>query len=103
MTDAIHTFEGLKQAYLRYFDSPYDLRFDELVEERRRVLDRDGVLYREPLIEPQPPYAGSGFQNVAQVARSTLAGIAGWTPQLIDDFATLALNGLFSRATGRQS
>lgn len=95
MTDAIRTFEGLKQAYLRYFDSPYDLRFDELVEERRRILDRDGVLYREPLIEPQPPYAGSGFQDVAQVASSALAGIAGWTPQLIDDFSTLALNGLF--------
>src|SRR5262249_59862193 len=24
MTDPIQTFEGLKQAYLRYFDSPYD-------------------------------------------------------------------------------
>ena len=33
--------------------------------------------------------------DVAQVASSTLAGIAGWTPQLIDDFSTLALNGLF--------
>jgi DEAD/DEAH box helicase domain-containing protein len=33
MTDAIRTFEALKQAYLRYFDSPYDLRFEELVED----------------------------------------------------------------------
>jgi DEAD/DEAH box helicase domain-containing protein len=78
MTDAIRTFEALKQAYLRYFDSPYDLRFEELVEERRRILDRDGVLYREPLIEPQPPYAGSGFPDVAAAASSTLAGTAGW-------------------------
>ena len=32
MTDAVRIFEGLKEAYLRYFDSPFDLRFDELVE-----------------------------------------------------------------------
>jgi hypothetical protein len=26
MTDPIHTFDSLKSAYLRYFDSPFDLR-----------------------------------------------------------------------------
>ena len=41
MTDPIQTFESLKSAYLRYFDSPYDLRFEELVQARRRLLDRD--------------------------------------------------------------
>jgi hypothetical protein len=40
-----------KSSYLRYFDSPFDLRFEDLVQARRRLLDRDGVLYREPLIE----------------------------------------------------
>ena len=60
MTNPIDTFESLKSAYLRYFDSPFDLRFEEVVQARRRLLDRDGVLYREPLVEPQPPYSGSG-------------------------------------------
>lgn len=94
MTDAIRTFDGLRQAYLRYFDSPFDLRFDELVEERRRILDRDGVLYREPLIEPQPPYAGSGFV-IGQAIPAILAGADGWTSQLLDDLAGLAASGLF--------
>ena len=68
MTDPIHTFDSLKSAYLRYFDSPFDLRFEELVQARRRLLDRDGVLYREPLIEPQPALRRSGHDVRAATA-----------------------------------
>ena len=60
MSDPIRTFDNLKSAYLRYFDSAFDLRFEEIVRARAHLLDRDGVLYRESLVEPQPPYAGSG-------------------------------------------
>ena len=49
MSNPIDTFNSLKSAYLRYFDSPFDLRFEDLVQARRQLLDRDGVLYREPL------------------------------------------------------
>ena len=42
------------------------------------LLDRDGVLYREPLIEPQPPYAGSGH-DVRSAVSSVLSGAPGWT------------------------
>src|SRR5438552_4564 len=41
MTDPIRTFSSLKDAYFRYFDSPFDLRFEELVQSRRALLDRD--------------------------------------------------------------
>ena len=79
MTDPIHTFDSLKSAYLRYFDSPFDLRFEDLVQARRRLLDRDGVLYREPLIEPQPGYVLSGH-DVRAATASVLGGVAGWSP-----------------------
>jgi DEAD/DEAH box helicase domain-containing protein len=60
MTTPISLFDQLRQTYLRYLDSPFDLRYEPLVAERRAMLDRDGRLYREPLIEPVPPYISSG-------------------------------------------
>jgi hypothetical protein len=52
VTNPIELFENLRDTYLRYLDSPYDLRYADLVAERRTLLDVDGRLYREPLIEP---------------------------------------------------
>ncbi|RUU72036.1 DEAD/DEAH box helicase [Mesorhizobium sp. M2C.T.Ca.TU.009.01.2.1] len=94
MSNPIDTFNSLKSAYLRYFDSPFDLRFEDLVQARRRLLDRDGVLYREPLIEPQPGYVLSGHDVRAAVS-DVLAGASGWSPQAIGDLAGLAEEGLF--------
>jgi len=94
MTDPIQTFNSLKDAYLRYFDSPFDLRFEELVQSRRALLDRDGVLYRHALVEPQPPYAGSG-RDVRSAVASVLGGHAGWPPNAIADLADFAELGLF--------
>ena len=94
MTDAMAVFRGLKQAYLRYFESPFDLRFDELVEDRRRLLDRDSVLYRDPLIEPQPPYIGSG-RDIVSASAAALGGAPGWSPQAVADLGQFASNGLF--------
>ena len=94
MTDLTQTFQSLKDAYLRYFDSPFDLRFEELVQARRRLLDRDGVLYREPLVEPQPPYAVSGH-DVRSAVSAVLSGAVGWPASVVDDLAGIAEQGLF--------
>jgi ATP-dependent helicase YprA (DUF1998 family) len=99
MSDPIQTFQSLKDAYLRYFDSPFDLRFEDLVRARRRLLDRDGVLYREPLVEPQPPYAGSG-QDVRSAVSSVLGTAADWTAPVIADLAGIAEQGLFMPRAG---
>lgn len=88
----IVTFENLRDIYFRYLDSPFDLRYPDLVAERRQLLDVDGRLYRRPLIEPVPAYQSSG-QTFAQAAASILA--ASWTPASIAQLAGFASQGLF--------
>lgn len=59
MNDPFRTFNELREAYLRYLDSPFRLRYPALMEERRSLLDQDRQLYREPLFEPIVPYESS--------------------------------------------
>lgn len=92
MSNPIEIFENLRDTYLRYLDGPFDLRYPDLVAERRRLLDADGRLYREPLIEPVPAYRSSG-QTFQQVAASLLAG--SWSSAEISDVVSFISQGLF--------
>ncbi len=65
MNDPFRAFDQLRQAYLRYLDSPFRVRYPALLDERRDLLDRDRQLYRAPLFEPVAPYVSSG-RTVAQ-------------------------------------
>ena len=67
MDNPFGIFEAIKRSYLRYLDSPFRLRYQALLDERRALLDRDGQLYREPLYEPIAPYRFSG-RNVIEAA-----------------------------------
>src|SRR5882672_3841452 len=92
MSNPIALFEDLREMYLRYLDSPFDLRYPDLVTERRALLDVDGRLYRQPLIEPVPAYATSG-QVFAEVAEAALGPI--WPGPLIADLTAFVSQGLF--------
>jgi DEAD/DEAH box helicase domain-containing protein len=48
--------DDLRAAYLRYFDTAFWLRDEELLEERRRLLEAPGTLLSECLLEPVLPY-----------------------------------------------
>ena len=61
MNDPFATFENIREAFLRYLDSPFRLRYPALMEQRRLLLDNDRQLYREPLFEPIAPYESSGL------------------------------------------
>lgn len=85
MDAPFRVFDQIRLAYLRYLDSPFRLRYAALRQERRELLDRDRQLFREPLIEPIPPYQSSGH-TVSQAC--TELGIS-------DDVADFITRGLF--------
>ncbi len=85
-------FQSLREMYLRYLDSPFDLRYPELVQERDQMVAADGRIYREPLIEPLAPYQTCG-QTFPQVAQTLLAGQ--WSQAEIDDLANFVSLDLF--------
>lgn len=68
MNDPFATFEHIREAFLRYLDSPFRLRYPALMEERRALFDQDRQLYREPLFEPIVPYASSALSIHAACA-----------------------------------
>ena len=76
MSNPIALFEDLRDMYLRYLDSPFDLRYPDLVAERRALLNVDGRLFRQPLIEPIPAYQSSN-QTFDAIAHARLGN--SWT------------------------
>jgi DEAD/DEAH box helicase domain-containing protein len=86
MDNPFKIFDEIRSAYLRYLDSPFRLRYDALMKERRALLDKDRQLYREPLIEPVTPYEPSAF-TIAAACRKL--GIP-------SDAADFIAQGLFS-------
>ncbi len=65
MDNPFRIFDEIRKAYLRYLDSPFRVRYDALLSERRELLDRDRQLYRLPLFEPLVPSESSDL-TVAQ-------------------------------------
>lgn len=61
MNDPFKIFDSIRQTYLRYLESKFRVRYEALMSERRAMLDQDGQLWREPLLEPIAPYLPSGF------------------------------------------
>lgn len=92
MSNPLALFEDLRDTYLRYLDSPFDLRYPDLVAERRALLDSDGRLYRRPLIEPVPAYQLSG-ETFAQSAQALLGQV--WPQQTVADLTAFVSQGLF--------
>ena len=91
----IRLFEDIRDMYLRYLDSPFDLRYEDLTRERKNLLDQDGRIYRHPLIEPVPAYRTSG-ESFGQAAQALLSG--NWQASEVADVAAFVDQGLFPSA-----
>lgn len=68
--DVTGTFERLREAYFRYYDTPFGLVDKRLQRERRELFDRDNGVYRRPLIELRPEYVTAPRNLAESVAAS---------------------------------
>ncbi len=92
MNNPISLFGKLRDLYLRYLDSPFDLRYADLVRERRALLDRDGYLWREPLVEPIAVYPSCGHDFRSMVHEVLDRS---WNSRVIDELADFVYCGAF--------
>src|SRR5260370_12166412 len=92
MNNPLALFRNLREMYLRYLDSPFDLRNADLSRERRDMLERDGRLWREPLFEPVPHYPLCG-QTFSSMVRNLLG--TAWNSSLLDDLGQFVGTALF--------
>lgn len=66
----VGTFERLRDAFFRYYDTPFGLSDRRLQQERRELLDRDGGIYRRPMVELRPEYVSAGQRLAESVRRA---------------------------------
>jgi ATP-dependent helicase YprA (DUF1998 family) len=91
MIDPIGSFDSIKDHFLRYVNTAFGIRFDSESREREDLLNRDGVFFRQPWVEPLPEYQSSNV-NVAKLSAEHLSGL----PQhALGIFKELVGKGLF--------
>ena len=69
MTVTLHPltmYDSLREVYLSYYDTAFRIREESIQAERRHLLNENGVLFTEPLLEPVADYRSS--HTVGQVA-----------------------------------
>lgn len=92
MKNPVVVFNYLREMYLRYVDSPFDLRYPDLVQERKQIIDQDGRIYRHPLIEAVPAYRKSK-EVFSKIFHASLDPM--WPDTVINDLADFVSLGLF--------
>jgi ATP-dependent helicase YprA (DUF1998 family) len=58
--DALNVFETLNDYFFRYYATPFAVSDEGVERERDRLLNRDGVVWREPWIEPLREFQSAG-------------------------------------------
>lgn len=77
--EPINIYRAIKEGYLRYYDTAFWLRDVAIRAERRHLLERDGVVFTDPLLEPILPYeTGPTIEDACDQV-----GIIGDTPDVL--------------------
>ena len=91
MIDPIGSFDSIKDHFLRYVQTAFGIRFDAESREREDLLNRDGVFFRQPWVEPLPEYQSSKV-IVAKLSEDHLPSLP---KSALDIFKELVGKGLF--------
>ena len=83
---------SIRAGYLRYFETAFWLRDPKLRAERRQLVERDGVVFTDPLLEPVLPYEtgatiGDTCDKIgleAEEADSLARMLLSWPPKVND-------------------
>ncbi len=60
-------YQRLREAYLRYYDTAFWVRNKAIRDERRHLLEADGAIFQEPLLEPTLPFRqGASLADVCK-------------------------------------
>ena len=94
MSQPRDVYQQLAEAYLRYYDTAFWVRTPQVRAERRALLGAEGVITREPLLEPVLPYPSA--EALAEVADR-----AGLSREVADRLAAMLFPGLASGADFR--
>jgi ATP-dependent helicase YprA (DUF1998 family) len=90
MKNPISIWRELQAIYLKYIDSGLPLKHQKLVAERKALLNEEGVICKEPILELVPNYPES---MTLEAACEKL--------KIDSDFADFAQRGLFPDANGK--
>lgn len=90
--DPIGAFDSIKEHFLRYVKTSFGIRSQPESEERDRLLEREGIFYRQPWIEPLPEYESSN-KKIAEITPEELPEM---TEAGLRAFKGLVGQGLFS-------
>jgi ATP-dependent helicase YprA (DUF1998 family) len=77
VANPVSVFERLREEFFRYYGTPYRIRYPQVDAERKALLDREGMTWREPWLEPVAEYSTTGVGFDAAIAAAGAHGQLG--------------------------
>lgn len=75
MINPIGVFEKVVKGYISYVQTAFGTRYEEFESKRKDLLNKDGVIYRQPWVEPLLKYE-SGPKKIEELDDSDLQGFS---------------------------
>jgi len=96
MLDPIGGFLRIRNLFLDYLDTAFRIRDPEIAKERRALLEQNGTLCTDPLLEPVPRYCSSKYYlHTLANSPSSDDPLGDMDSKARVAFTELALSGLF--------